>query len=79
MIRARVSGRSRNQSRTPRSAPHPEKILVRRSKLGGRPRIRSILTFGGRLPPFHDEPELLGRPSWEVKDVGDGAHGVLHE
>jgi hypothetical protein len=34
---------------------------------------------GGRLPMFHDEPELLGGPFREAKDVRDGADGVRHE
>ena len=35
--------------------------------------------LGGRLPTFHDEPELFGGPFREGKDVGDGAHGIRHQ
>ena len=30
--------------------------------------------LSSRLPTFHHEPELFGRPRWEVEDVGDGSY-----
>ena len=76
MIRARHRDITDFNRGHPPSSPPPKKFPQQPKAFPG---TTGGSHLGSRLPTFHHEPELLGGPFREGKNVRDGAHGVRHE